>query len=481
MRKLLLAILLFLAAVSAWPQDQRIDWINTPEAYFATPKEREEWFRLTTDAQRDTFIKRYWLMRDPTPDTAKNEFQDVVLDRIRKADARFTIKDGAVGSRTAQGQVFIVLGPPAQATTETQGPAPPPRAPSAGQAAVQSAPYEIGMQTITWKYDRFRTPNLMKMLDRPDLVLSIIVEPNRRTDTLQNPGLFNHYRDLLAEKSIANPNAEAPIAPTVTELATPRVDGEVPERVRTILKEAKGAMTSGASGVTLTAADVWLPKSGAVITVAVPNAGERTTHLTTYGEIRSGDKVVATIAAPFATTNAVASSSDSTRSTAVRVDLPPGSYDAAFAVVDDRTNEVLTSGVTPLKVADPSAAFAVSSVIVAAEPRRDVGAFHFGEVAVVPRADLSFKSSESLWYFATIQTTSPSAVKVEAVLRRGGKPIGATNMAPKLESVGTNVYLFGQELPLSSFQPGDYTLYLVFSGEGGVAEVRRADFRVVAP
>src|SRR5436309_15186153 len=106
---------------SVFAQSAAIDWINSPEAYFATAEERAQWFRLKGDAEREAFKERYWLMRDPTPETPKNEFKEVILDRIRKADAKFSIKDGASGSQTAQGMVYIVFGPPATIRTAPGG------------------------------------------------------------------------------------------------------------------------------------------------------------------------------------------------------------------------------------------------------------------------------------------------------------------------------------------------------------------------
>ena len=52
MRSLIRA--LAIAAIAATPLSAQIaaNWIESPEAYFATPIERVEWTRLTTDADR---------------------------------------------------------------------------------------------------------------------------------------------------------------------------------------------------------------------------------------------------------------------------------------------------------------------------------------------------------------------------------------------------------------------------------------------
>lgn len=116
MKKTLLIASAVLVSAGVFAQKNDADWINSAEAYFATAKERAEWFRVNDQAQREVFKQRYWLMRDPTPGTEKNEFRDAILDRIRKADQKFSIDRGLVGSLTSQGMLYVVFGPPARVT-----------------------------------------------------------------------------------------------------------------------------------------------------------------------------------------------------------------------------------------------------------------------------------------------------------------------------------------------------------------------------
>ncbi len=106
------------------------DWSKSPEAYFLVSEERREWNTLDSRESRRDFIDRYWLKRDPTSGTARNEFRELVAGRIKTADERYRIETKA-GSRTAQGLVFIVFGTPARVQKQ--------RAPlSRGTAAVGS-------------------------------------------------------------------------------------------------------------------------------------------------------------------------------------------------------------------------------------------------------------------------------------------------------------------------------------------------------
>ena len=83
------------------------DWSTSAEAYFLTSVERQEWKTLQSNEARAQFQDRYWKRRDPTPETDRNQFRELVSARISTADARFAIGKTA-GSRTARGMVFIV-------------------------------------------------------------------------------------------------------------------------------------------------------------------------------------------------------------------------------------------------------------------------------------------------------------------------------------------------------------------------------------
>src|SRR5918992_3266654 len=53
------------------------------------PKEREVFLSLDKDYQRDAFIRRFWEVRDPFPQTARNEFQERWEERAKAARERF--------------------------------------------------------------------------------------------------------------------------------------------------------------------------------------------------------------------------------------------------------------------------------------------------------------------------------------------------------------------------------------------------------
>ncbi|MGB9456112.1 MAG: GWxTD domain-containing protein [Bryobacteraceae bacterium] len=85
-------------------------WLNEDVAYIISPEERREFLVLQTDADRDRFIERFWQRRDPTPDTAENEFKEEHYRRIAYANEHFA--SSVPGWKTDRGRIYIVYGPP---------------------------------------------------------------------------------------------------------------------------------------------------------------------------------------------------------------------------------------------------------------------------------------------------------------------------------------------------------------------------------
>lgn len=91
---LLIAALLFpLAAPAAaiaekdLPEVYRL-WLQEVDPII-TKAERKAFLELEKDYQRDAFIERFWQVRDPYPDTARNELRDSWGTRVTEAKQNF--------------------------------------------------------------------------------------------------------------------------------------------------------------------------------------------------------------------------------------------------------------------------------------------------------------------------------------------------------------------------------------------------------
>ena len=476
---------LFLFLVWSMVLSQELeDWASSPEAYFLTQEERAEWKSLDSGAARDRFKERYWLKRDPTPDTEKNEFRDTVLARIKTADARFPIAKTS-GSRTKRGMVFILFGTPARVQDSPPRAPEPPRAPQAGVIGSPPGASEAPESTSAWLYDRERTPRLLEALgNRPSLEITFVIDPNRRRDDIQNPGLVAEYREVLARKSIVNPDLVPASSATegfpAAAPALPRA--ALSAGVRSALENAR-AVPRGPDGSVFGSAVLWRttePQSFVWFFLPEPEEG-----LTLHGRIRSETGAeVATISERAASSSSFSTSAPKGQVIVRRLKLPPGSYSAAFAVQGKRTR---TAASTTLQVPSFSSGFAVSSLVLSAgagkaKPGASDG-FLFGQALVPPRADSVFLRSESLWYFLEVAGPSdPGAVTLETRLRRGSERVGAAGPFPAgLVEIAPGRYVCGFELPLATLAPGEYVLYVTVREkpeEGGRSVLRRGDFQL---
>jgi GWxTD domain-containing protein len=85
-------------------------WLNEDVAYIITDEERQAFKRLQNAEEREQFIEQFWLRRDPTPDTAENEYKEEHYRRIAHANEHFA--SGFPGWRTDRGRIYITFGPP---------------------------------------------------------------------------------------------------------------------------------------------------------------------------------------------------------------------------------------------------------------------------------------------------------------------------------------------------------------------------------
>ena len=87
-----------------------LKWLEHEAVYIISSVENKEFNRLTTDAERDAFIEKFWKLRDTDSSTQENEFRKEHYARIRHANERFA--DGVPGWKTDRGRIWILHGPP---------------------------------------------------------------------------------------------------------------------------------------------------------------------------------------------------------------------------------------------------------------------------------------------------------------------------------------------------------------------------------
>ena len=85
-------------------------WLDEDVRWIITDEERAAFKQLSNDEERDQFIEQFWLRRDPTPDTAENEYKEEHYRRIAYANEHFAA--GIPGWKSDRGRMYIMYGPP---------------------------------------------------------------------------------------------------------------------------------------------------------------------------------------------------------------------------------------------------------------------------------------------------------------------------------------------------------------------------------
>ena len=87
-------------------------WLQEEVGYIIAPLEKEVFLQLSTDRERDLFMKAFWKQRDPTSGTPKNEFKEEHYRRVNYSNHFFGRTVPGPGWRTERGRIYIILGEP---------------------------------------------------------------------------------------------------------------------------------------------------------------------------------------------------------------------------------------------------------------------------------------------------------------------------------------------------------------------------------
>jgi GWxTD domain-containing protein len=87
------------------------DWLDLTH-YIITDTEKEIFFKLRNNADRETFINLFWNLRDPSKGTPQNEYKEEHIKRFNHANRYFKYGTPLPGWKTDRGKIYIILGPP---------------------------------------------------------------------------------------------------------------------------------------------------------------------------------------------------------------------------------------------------------------------------------------------------------------------------------------------------------------------------------
>jgi GWxTD domain-containing protein len=82
-----------------------------------TEAEEDAFLRMESDTQRDAFIERFWLARDPSVGTPQNEYKDEYYRRLEYVEKHYGRGTPRQGWQTDQGRMYLLLGEPMNVKT----------------------------------------------------------------------------------------------------------------------------------------------------------------------------------------------------------------------------------------------------------------------------------------------------------------------------------------------------------------------------
>jgi GWxTD domain-containing protein len=118
-------------------------WLDEDVRWIITDEELSAFKKLSTNSERDQFIEAFWQRRDPTPDTAENEYKEEHYRRIAYANEHYAA--GMPGWRTDRGRIYIMYGPPTSIDSHPMG-GPYQRPAEEGGGSTTTYPFEV------WRY-----------------------------------------------------------------------------------------------------------------------------------------------------------------------------------------------------------------------------------------------------------------------------------------------------------------------------------------
>ena len=131
----MLGILFIAAPLLAGGLTKFKDWDQSPQGYFMTKAEKEQWATIKTDEEAEKFVAAFLANRKPG-------FAEEVATRATQADKYLTV-DKVQGSKSLRGKVIILLGVPSAMD----------RAAVAKQESKRDNPFVTGAMTNTGGYD----------------------------------------------------------------------------------------------------------------------------------------------------------------------------------------------------------------------------------------------------------------------------------------------------------------------------------------
>ncbi len=485
-------------------------WLDEDVQYIITGEEKSAFEALTTDEERQQFIESFWLRRDPTPDSIRNEYREEHYRRIAYANERF--QSGIPGWRTDRGRIYILYGEPDSKETHPTG-------------GFWERPFaEGGGNTVTYPFEQWRYRYIAHIGQE---VIFEFVDPSfsgeyrlaispHEKDALANvPGVgLTLYEQMIGEKQYRGPGLQTgeTLDGRINQFDLLEQWAKAFQPPEIMFTDLEAIVTTNLSYnllpfdvvthfVRVTEETVNVPLTVQVRNRDVAFQEEQGVHhavLNIFGQITG---INGRIAETFEDTVEIpipdalyARSLDSARVYQKTVPLRPGRYKLDLVIKDIHSGNVgtLTEALTVPRY--PEGQLAASSLIIAdlIEPisTRSFGTeqFGLGDLKVRPSVGAEFRTGDALNYWLQVYHLAiddasfrPSAT-IETLILRDGEQIERIVESTDDFSNAARQMTLHKTIMLDGFTPGEYSLQVrVIDNLGGNVTAQTGRFTVVQP
>jgi GWxTD domain-containing protein len=488
------------------------DWVKNEVAHIITDDELKAFQALKTDDEREGFIERFWLLRDPDPDTLVNEYKEEYYQRVAYANEHFT--SGISGWKTARGRIYIVFGPPDQKESHPAGGSYD-RPIHEGGGTTSTYPFEIWwyrhIEGVGSDVDiEFVDPTgsgEYRMAHSPDEKDALLNVPGAgktlaeelgwitRADRIAGRGnpfqlaKHNQFERLERERDLSRP---------------PRIKFTVLEKLARESEDPK--ITYELLPVSLRIDCLRVTENTAIVAFTAQMDNQDLVYKEIGGIHQAEANIFARITKvsgkPAGMFEDVVSSSYTQESLSAglqaqsvyqkKVTLEPGRYKIDFVVRDTRSGRtgVVHHGFEVPKYREGE--LDASSLVLASkiEPNtngRPSERFSLGRMKVVPNASGNFKADQTLGVYMQVydvqldQATLRPDLDVEYVITQQGREVARFKEDGRnsLSTLASQQVTLGRVIPLKGLKPGSYDLQVTVTDRvAGRTITRRETFQI---
>jgi GWxTD domain-containing protein len=493
-------------------------WLNEDVAYIITDEERQAFKRLATDEEREQFIEQFWLRRDPTPDSAENEFKEEHYRRIAYANERFA--SGIPGWKTDRGRIYIAFGPADEVESHPSG-GTYERPIEEGGGTTSTFPFEkwryrwiegIGTDVIIEFVDPTMTGEYRMTMD-PSEKDALLYVPNAGLTLYEQMGMSNKADRFSRTDGTRLGTGNMPLPARMNQFERLQQFANLQKPPNVKFKDLEAAVSSTIRYNLLpikVRADYIRMTDSTILTNVTAQIERRDVQyqekdgvskgiVNIYGRITSMSRRVVNVFEDVVTLDPPTSlMQEYIKGSAIygkSIPLAPGTYRLNLVVKDvvggNMTNYEMALNVPRYEEEKLAMSSLMLADVIERVPTRSIGTGQFviGGSKVRPRLGETFNRTEKLGIYLQLynfspdeKTQKPNASVEYEVIRKGTneKMFEYVEEVAKVEGASAQQYTIEKLLPLQNLEPGEYTLKMKVTDRNKNAVLTpSADFKVL--